>query len=178
MKPWKKVGSDRVTAVGFRTIVTKRFERNDGTLVTADTVHPIGSANVCAVALTSDNKVIISRQFRCGPEEIFDELPGGGVDKDESLEAAIRRELREETGYLPGSLQYLGRHYRDAWSNSVSHVFVARDCVLSEVGRNLDSFEEIEVALISISELYENAFSAKMSDPVAVLYAKEILDTL
>lgn len=56
-------------------------------------------------------------------------LPGGFVEVDETLEAAARRELREETGVSVGSLEQLqafGDPGRDPRGPTVSVVFLAR----------------------------------------------------
>jgi 8-oxo-dGTP pyrophosphatase MutT (NUDIX family) len=62
-------------------------------------------AVACVLALTPENKVILAQQFRPGPEQLLLEMPGGCVDAGEAVEAAIRRELLEETGYT-GSFHY------------------------------------------------------------------------
>jgi 8-oxo-dGTP diphosphatase len=56
-------------------------------------------------------------------------LPGGFVDVGETVEAACRRELMEETGVKAGRLKLLGVYSdpaRDPRGHTVSVVFVAR----------------------------------------------------
>jgi 8-oxo-dGTP diphosphatase len=56
-------------------------------------------------------------------------IPGGFVDMDEPLEAAARRELREETGVEAGRLEQLhtfGDPGRDPRGRTISVVYLAR----------------------------------------------------
>ena len=126
------------------------------------------------IALTTDNTVVIVRQFRPGPEKIFEELPGGFVDGDESPETAARRELSEETGYEPETMTFLGTDSKDAYSNGAWNYFLATGCVQRGV-QHLDKYEEVEVEEISISQLFDNARHGKMTDSVAVYWAQDIL---
>jgi 8-oxo-dGTP pyrophosphatase MutT (NUDIX family) len=53
---------------------------------------------VRALVLDPDNRVLLVRFVNPETGEHFWITPGGGIEPDESLENAIRRELREETG--------------------------------------------------------------------------------
>jgi ADP-ribose pyrophosphatase len=174
IQPWKRVEPTTVHKVGFRTIVTKTFELPEGKQATCDSIGPEGLTFVTVIALTKDKKVIIARQFRFGPEKVMDDLPGGGVDKGESLEMAVRRELQEETGYRPETLAYLGVCYRGAYSNNPTHYFLATGCE-QIAGQHLDPEEIIEVELITIDQLIYNARHGRMVDAGGVLLAYEKL---
>jgi 8-oxo-dGDP phosphatase len=64
---------------------------------------------VNVVAVTKDDRLVLVRQFRPGLGAVHYELPAGVVDDRESIEAAGRRELREETGYGGGAWSLLTR---------------------------------------------------------------------
>lgn len=109
---------------------------------------------VTALALTEDGKVIMERQYRHALGEVCIEIPGGCVDDtDPSLEAAIRRELKEETGYVFGEVEYLGKiSANPSTNNNLMHMFLARGG-RKEGDQDLDHNEEIEIELVSIEEL-------------------------
>ncbi len=60
-------------------------------------------------------------------------LPGGGLKRGESLEAAARREAREEVGARIGNLELLGV-YTHQWRRVTNHqaVFCSNDFELTE----------------------------------------------
>ncbi len=178
MKPWRRLddGSD-VSQAGFITITHKQFMTNRGSKIQADVTGAAGRNGTAVIALTPDNHVVIARQFRCGPEAMMAEIPGGLVDADETAEQAARRELLEETGYVPGSLEYLGFAWTDAWSSTRHHFFLARGCTYQQPPR-LDDTEEIETKLISIDRLLHNAYSGKMTDAIGVFFAQKNLEKI
>lgn len=177
MKAWKRVEPTVVHRIGWRTLVTKHFVVPDGQTDEYVTLEKEGQAYAGVIALTPEKRVIIAEQFRVGPEKVMLEIPGGGIEQDESPELAVRRELLEETGYVPGTLLSLGADYKDCKSNAIHYYFLATDCLLS--GRqNLDEREFATVKLITIDELLAAGRSSNMTDVGALFLAYEHLQRL
>jgi ADP-ribose pyrophosphatase len=173
---WKKLRQE-VKQIGHRKLTIKYFEMPDGREDEYTTWYA-KSDNVAVIPITAEGKVVIARQYRPGPEIICDELPGGGTETGEKLEAAAARELREETGYVSDEpLIYIGAAHRNAYSNATDHYFLAKNCYRKGV-QELDKNEFIEVEEISIAQLIDNAKQGKVSDGVAVLMALDTLKTL
>lgn len=174
MEPWQKIAPDEEIKVGWRHLVKKTFEQPDGQPAEYMTKDRIGQVSVAVVALTVDNRVVVAEQFRPGPEKIMQELPGGGCDEGEDHEAAALRELREETGYTSDDVTYLGGIYKDAYTNTLTEYYLARGCEKT-TNQELDPTEFVDVQLISIDQLFENARTKMMTDTDAVFLAYEAL---
>ena len=175
--PWRRIDPTTVTKVSYRTLVEKSFVLPDGKVHSYTTLQPEGGRSCAVIALTPDGQVIIARQFRPGPERIMDEIPGGGVEPGEDPQAAVLRELAEETGYVPDAVEFIGSSCRDGFSNALYYYYFATGCMLRQEGQQLDDNEYIEVALVSIPTLLEIAKTDQMSDPAAVLFAYDRLLT-
>jgi ADP-ribose pyrophosphatase len=67
---------------------------------------------IAVIAVTRENKLLLVEQYRLPVEARVIELPAGlagdGVHRHDTLEAAARRELLEETGYEAGTMAYIG----------------------------------------------------------------------
>lgn len=99
------------------------------------------------LALTSDGRIVLVRQFRPAVGTSMIELPAGHVDEGESPETAIQRELREETGYVCESVVYLGP-FKIAPSriNNTLHLFFGRNAKLTHEKRDKDESTTIVLA--------------------------------
>lgn len=160
---------------GYRTLIEKTFVLPDGETKTFVTKDAEDAAAVAVIGLTAQNKVLVVNIFRPGPEMVMQEIPGGGVEKDEDLEQAARREFLEETGHNIGSIAYLGFSRYDAYTNGKRHYFLGRDCYPSEGGQRLDAEEHLTVEKVPIAQLIDNAMQGRMTDPGAVLMAYDVL---
>lgn len=172
--PWSKL-EQTSQKVGWKTVIEKTFMMPDGEPDGYTTIGLQDGHNVAMIAITDDGQVVVARQFRPGPEQVCDELPGGSVDVGEDPLAAGRRELREETGYESDAEAIsLGIAFRDAYMNETNHYYLLTDC--RQTGAPTpDHREFVEPALISIDQLIHNAKHAKMCDGVGVLMAYDHL---
>lgn len=174
---WKRVEPTEITKVGWRTIITKRFELPDGRTEAFQLYG--GKDTACVIAITKDKRVITALQFRPGPEKVMHEIPGGFIDEDGSNpEDTAIRELREETGYTVGKVTYLGAIFFDAYSAATRHYFLAEDCEHVPGAQELSGTEFIEIKLVPIDTFLENARKGLMTDTSAVFLAYERLKEL
>lgn len=103
-------------------------------------------ANV--VAFTPARELVLVRQFRFGIWAPTLEIPGGLVDAGESPEAAARRELEEETGYVAESFRPLGNcHPNPAVQTNRIHTYLAEGCRRVHAG-DPDPGEDLEVVVV------------------------------
>jgi ADP-ribose pyrophosphatase len=172
---WERIKPTIVSKIGYRVIISKMFRLPSGIVGNFETVNAEHWQGVSVIAITDDNKIIIVRQFRPGPEKIMDELPSGFVDDGEDAASAASRELLEEAGYEAGTMTFLGTMYYDAYTNGRRQCFLATGCKLSEHGALPGEHEFIEIDLISVDQLLDNARSGKMTDPGTVLLAYDEL---
>jgi len=174
VQAWKKL-SEKPAKFGWRDLVVKNYQLPDGGEHEFVTINRTGQKSAAVIALTPDNQVIISYQYRPGPDRFMSDIPGGGVEDGEDPALAARRELLEETGYTsPNELEYLGCISRDAYSNETSYYYLATNCLLTDL-QKFDDGECVEVMLISKQQLIENAKTNQMTDAVAVLLALDKL---
>lgn len=111
--------------------------------------HP---GSVVVVPLTVDGRVITIRQYRhvTGREQV--ELPAGLLDEGEDVGTAAARELREETGYVAGSMEELATVFvSPGYSGERSTILLARDC--RDEGREADPDEPIALEPRTIDEI-------------------------
>ena len=107
---------------GYYSILKKTFQMPNGKHKEYDILE---SNDVAIIfALTSDSQVILTREYRPGPEEVLIELPKGAIDKGEKPEDAASRELLEETGYA-GEVLFIGKTVHSAYSTRINYIFAA-----------------------------------------------------
>ena len=133
-------------------------ELNNGEVITREKIMKGNSDGNASIILpvTVDGNVILVVQPRVFTRSgVGIELPAGYVDENEDYEVAARRELFEETGYVPESVRLLGEFYQDqGCSSAYNKSFLAEGC--RKIGsQSLDSSEFIKYFECSVDELYE-----------------------
>lgn len=176
MKPmeWTTLKSEYLFRDLWFTVRRDTCQRPDGKIITPYYVYEFPEW-VTAVAITKEGKIIMERQYRHGSGTTMFEIPGGCVDDtDASLEDAIARELREETGYQFASYEYLGRiSANPSTNNNWMHMFIARggEKISSQ---ELDHNEDIEIYLMNKAQVEELLYAHQIPQAMhatALFYA-------
>jgi ADP-ribose pyrophosphatase len=152
---WKTIKSEYLFKDLWFTVRKDSCERPDGKVVEPYYVYEFPEW-VTAVAVTKEGKFIMERQYRHAAGLTMYEIPGGCVDEtDGSLEEAIARELKEETGYSFDSFEYLGKvSANPSTNNNWMHMFIARGGERI-ADQELDHNEDIELHLMERQEVEE-----------------------
>lgn len=118
---------------------------------------------VCALALTSDRRIVLVRQFRKATEEFLLEIPAGKLEIGEEPQTAILREIKEETGYEVEKIEYITEFYTSpGFSNERIHLYFA---MLGAAGEtDFDEGEDIEIVLCEKEEALEWIMQGKIKD--------------
>lgn len=117
---------------------------------------------VAVVAITTDNHVVLVRQFRPGPSEVLLELPGGYVGQNETPLQAMQRELLEETGYR-GEVHLITDCHDDAYSTMRRYCMVALHC-RRVTDPQPEKTEFLETVLVTVNEFRGILRAGRMTD--------------
>jgi ADP-ribose pyrophosphatase len=145
---WYALRQDRLTLPDGRDITYTLVE------------HP---GYVMVAPLLADGRVVMERIFRHTLERTQLECPSGGMDGD-LPEVAARRELEEETGYLAGKLEPLGRFSGSAGiSDEEFYIYLATE-LRCEGRLQREPTEQIELELIPLTKLRERVLHGQIQD--------------
>lgn len=146
-----------------RFIQSVRISYNDrhGVQRQWEAVERIGCDGVVIVVpFTNDGRVLLIRQYRPAVNKSVVELPAGLIEPGEEVISACRRELIEETGYLPASISVLTEGIMSTGINSERWTALlaegcepAPDSLLSSHAP--DDTEDIEVMPVEVGRVYD-----------------------
>lgn len=149
---WKILSTKYLSKHKYFTARQDKCETPEGKIIDEYFVVELPTT-VCAVAITEQGKVLMVKQYRHPIEETIIEIPGGFVDKGETPDEAVKRELKEETGFEFSSVTALGKIAANPGVlNNFTYFFLAQGGIKTSV-QMLDANEELTVEEISVQEL-------------------------
>lgn len=149
---WKILSSEYLSRYPYFTARKDKCETPDGKIVPSYYVVELPTT-VCAVAITEENEVLMVSQYRHPVKETLLEIPGGFIDEGETPEEAMRRELKEETGYEFETVLNVGKIAANPGVlDNYTYLFLAKGGRKTSE-QHLDQNEELQVEKISILEL-------------------------
>jgi ADP-ribose pyrophosphatase len=169
VKPTKTIASELVFNGRAVKLRVDTIQMSDGRQTTREIVEH--GACIAVVALDEMNNILLVSQYREAVEKELLEIPAGGIDSGEDVETAVKREMQEETGYLPQKVESLGGYYlAPGYSTEFLHLYLATDLVSSRL--TAEDTEGIRLERVPVSQIRKLLASGKICDgkSIAGLY--------
>lgn len=123
---------------------------------------------VAALPFLNSSEIILVKQYRYSVGDFLLEIPAGTIEKGETPEDCITRELQEEINYKPGCLKNLSWVYlTPGYSNEKIHLFKATE--LEVCSKEAEEDENIEVVKMKIEEALSKIHSGEIKDGKTVI---------
>lgn len=122
----------------------------DGSYKTFECLYRKPTVDIIA---TTNNKIIILLQKQ-PHRPLFPSLPAGDIEKNETALQAAKRELLEETGYVPKKMIKFKHFTGSPKIIYPQTIFIAKDCNLAH-RQKLDAGEKIEINLKNFDDFLQ-----------------------
>ncbi len=132
-------------------------------------------ANAIVVLPIFNDYILLEKQFRPAIMKYIYELPAGHIRKGEKHIDAARREMKEETGYMPKRLKFMFKAYPEPGiSTSMQYFYLATE--FEKRTRHLDKDEIIKIKKVRLEDALKMIEKKKIIDLktiAAILFYKK-----
>jgi ADP-ribose pyrophosphatase len=177
----------KLSQIPWKTLSTKPIYNNKWLSLREDQVRlPDGRATIYGVVTCGEcvgilpflgsDTVLLIQQYRYIAGRPTWEMPTGGANGNETLEAAAQRELAEEIGFRAGRLTHVCTyHTSKSVMDETAHLYLGEE--LSKAESPPDETEFIEVRPFPFIEVLRMVLSGEIVDSmtiIAVLHAARL----
>ncbi len=140
----KNIYAGRIVNLNLETVTLP-----NGVTVEMEVIHHPGAAAI--VPMKDDKTVLLIRQFRHAVGGYILEIPAGKLDPNEDPRDCATRELEEEIGYRPISLEFLLTFFTTpGFTDEAIHIFKATG--LAPGRQHLESDEVLDVVEMPLEQ--------------------------
>ena len=165
--PWTAVGTRQVYENPWIRVREDRVLRPDGQPGIYGVVHFRNQA-IGVLPVDDDGQVWLVGQHRYPLDAYSWEIPEGGGPEGEDPEQTARRELREETGLIASSLEFLGRsHLSNSVSDEVAYLYRATGLTRGE--SEPEGTERLQVRRFPWPEARAMVLDGRITDAMSVI---------
>ncbi|GAH02052.1 unnamed protein product [marine sediment metagenome] len=119
--------------------------------------------------------MLLVKQFRQPVEKALLEIPAGGIEPGEDPVATVRRELREETGYLPRKVERFGGFYSSpGYCTEYLYLYLATDLIPSPL--SAEDTENISLIRVPTTQIPSLITSGSICDAKSIAGLLTFLD--
>lgn len=137
----KRINGDTIFEGHIFTVVKDKVICPNGNESFREIVKHDGGAGVLCV--TSDDKVILIKQFRYAYDEVMYEIPAGKLEKGEDPKIAALREFEEETGNKAKDIELLNILYPTVgYCNEKIYIYLVKNFDVTSTNFDEDEFIE------------------------------------
>ena len=165
MKPEKTIFSKFIFEGRAVKLRVDTVQMPDGRQTTREIVEHADC--IATVVVDEKDNILLVSQYREAVEKELLEIVAGGIDPGEEVEAAVKREIQEETGYLPQQLISLGGYYlAPGYSTEYLHLYLATDLLPSRLVA--EDTEAINIVKVPVSQIRKMLASGKICDSKSI----------
>jgi ADP-ribose pyrophosphatase len=124
--------------------------------------HPGASA---ILPITTDNKIILVKQYRHPIADVSIEIPAGKLEMNEDPLLCALRECEEEAQVKPSSTKHIHSiHTCVGFSNEVIHLYIGYGCMNINNPKPKDQDEHFEILTLTIDEVKDMIKKGTITD--------------
>jgi len=113
---------------------------------------------IAVVPVDINGDILMVRQYRKAVEKELLEIPAGGIDPGEDPDTAVKRELQEEIGYMPGRIERMSAFYSSpGFCTEYLYLYLATDLKPSQLyAEDTDGIKTIRIQPHEIRQLIKS----------------------